>query len=66
MQGGAARLLAEAGLDSARLSADIDAILSQPDLAQRMSQAALAQARPDATAALVMLVEKLAPFGKVT
>ena len=66
VEGGAARLLTEAGLDSARLSADIADILSQPDLALRMSQAALAQARPDATAALVMLVETLSPPGKVT
>jgi UDP-N-acetylglucosamine--N-acetylmuramyl-(pentapeptide) pyrophosphoryl-undecaprenol N-acetylglucosamine transferase len=59
VEAGAARMLAETGLDSARLSRDIADILGQPDLALRMAQAALAQARPDATAALVMLVEKL-------
>ena len=68
VEAGAARMLAEAGLDSDRLCADIADLLSQPDLALRMSQAALALARPDATAALVMLVEKLAATapGKVT
>ena len=68
VEAGAARRLVEAGLDSGRLSSDIAEILGQPDLALRMSQAALAQARPDATAALVMLVETLAAktAGKVT
>ena len=59
-EAGAARCLPEAGLDSARLSGEIAEILSQPTLALRMSQAALSQARPDATAALVALVLSLA------
>ena len=59
VQAGAAVMLAESGLDAASLSAQISAILGQPDHALKMSLAALSQAKPDATQALVALVESL-------
>lgn len=57
---GGAVLMAEPGLDPARLSGEIAAILSQPEKAEAMARAALSQGRPDATARLVALVETLA------
>ena len=56
---GAALTLSEAGLDSARLSGHIAAILSDPDRARTMAVAAYRQAIPDATLRLASLVEAL-------
>jgi UDP-N-acetylglucosamine--N-acetylmuramyl-(pentapeptide) pyrophosphoryl-undecaprenol N-acetylglucosamine transferase len=58
--GGAASVIAEAALDPATLARHLAAILGDGDLAQAMSQAALALGRPDAGAALADLVEDLA------
>jgi UDP-N-acetylglucosamine--N-acetylmuramyl-(pentapeptide) pyrophosphoryl-undecaprenol N-acetylglucosamine transferase len=60
LEAGGAVLMAEPGLDPARLSAEIAAILTQPERAEAMARAALSQGRPDATARLVALVETLA------
>ena len=57
---GGAVLMPEVGLDAARLSGDIAAILTEPDRAEKMARAALSQGRPDATARLTALVETLA------
>jgi len=57
---GGAVLMPEAALDAPALSAQIAAILGHPVEAERMAAAALSQGRPDATAALVGLVEELA------
>lgn len=59
VQAGAALICPEAGLDVARLSADIAAILQAPERAEAMSAAALAEGRPDATIRLVAMVEAL-------
>ncbi len=56
----AAVLCAEKGLDAARLSGEIEAILSSPERAEHMAAAAHAQGRPDATIRLAALVEALA------
>lgn len=56
----AAILIPESALDAASLSAHIHAVLSQPQAAERMAAHALAQGRPDATARLVEIVERLA------
>lgn len=45
---GAAVLVPDAELDAARLRAEVDALLADPDRRARMSAAALAWARPDA------------------
>jgi UDP-N-acetylglucosamine--N-acetylmuramyl-(pentapeptide) pyrophosphoryl-undecaprenol N-acetylglucosamine transferase len=58
-EAGGAVVLAEAGLDPARLSAEIAAILTQPERAEGMARNALAQGRPDATIRLAALVEAL-------
>ena len=59
-EAGGAVLMPEAGLDAARLSQEIAAILTGADRAETMARAALSQGRPDATARLVALVETLA------
>ncbi len=56
----AAILLPEATLDLPRLTAEIAAILTQPERAEHMAAAARAQGRPDATIRLASLVEALA------
>lgn len=56
----AAVVCAETGLDAARLSGEIAAILSAPERAEHMAAAAHAQGRPDATIRLAALVEALA------
>ena len=56
----AAVLCAERGLDAAQLSAEVWAILSAPERAERMAAAAHAQGRPDATIRLAAMVEALA------
>jgi len=57
---GAAILIPESMLDAGALCAQITAVLTQPKAALRMSQAALAQGRPDATERLVDVVMRLA------
>ncbi|MFY8146710.1 MAG: UDP-N-acetylglucosamine--N-acetylmuramyl-(pentapeptide) pyrophosphoryl-undecaprenol N-acetylglucosamine transferase [Rhodobacter sp.] len=57
---GAAILLPEAQLDAATLAGHIAAVLTRPAVAMQMSLAALRQGRPDATARLVAVVERLA------
>jgi UDP-N-acetylglucosamine--N-acetylmuramyl-(pentapeptide) pyrophosphoryl-undecaprenol N-acetylglucosamine transferase len=56
---GAAVVLAEKALDAEGLSRHIAAILEDPMTAETMAQAALGEAKPDATARLVALVEAL-------
>lgn len=56
----AAVLCVERGLDAAQLSAEVEAILSAPERAERMAAAAHAQGRPDATIRLAAMVEALA------
>ena len=56
---GASILIPETKLDAASLSEHITTILSNPDAAVRMAQAALSVGIPDATDKLVSLVEKL-------
>jgi len=55
----AAILIPEATLDPATLAAQIEAVLSNPQGAARMAANALGQGRPDATTALVALVDHL-------
>ncbi|MGB0902799.1 UDP-N-acetylglucosamine--N-acetylmuramyl-(pentapeptide) pyrophosphoryl-undecaprenol N-acetylglucosamine transferase [Halocynthiibacter sp.] len=57
----AAVLIPESLLDSATLCGHITAILENPDAAIRMAHSALEQGRPDATEALVALVDQLSP-----
>jgi UDP-N-acetylglucosamine--N-acetylmuramyl-(pentapeptide) pyrophosphoryl-undecaprenol N-acetylglucosamine transferase len=57
---GAATVFPEATLDAATLSAEIAAILGDPARAATMAAAARAAGKPDATEALVDLVEELA------
>ncbi|MBT9247061.1 UDP-N-acetylglucosamine--N-acetylmuramyl-(pentapeptide) pyrophosphoryl-undecaprenol N-acetylglucosamine transferase [Gemmobacter fulvus] len=57
---GAAILIPESALDPASLSAQMAAVLSQPQAAMRMAVLATAQGRPDATDRLVELVLRLA------
>jgi UDP-N-acetylglucosamine--N-acetylmuramyl-(pentapeptide) pyrophosphoryl-undecaprenol N-acetylglucosamine transferase len=59
-EAGAALVCAENGLDVARLSHEIEAILSAPERAEHMAAAAHAQGRPDATIRLAAMVEALA------
>lgn len=55
----AAVMIPENALDADVLSAQVHAILSQPEAALQMSLAALGQGRPDATERLVALVDQL-------
>lgn len=59
VEAGASILIPETKLDAASLSEHITTILSNPDAAVRMAQAALSVGIPDATDKLVSLVEKL-------
>ncbi len=56
---GAAILIPEKLLDATSLSGHIAAVLGQPDAADKMARAALAQGLPDATDRLAALVEAL-------
>jgi UDP-N-acetylglucosamine--N-acetylmuramyl-(pentapeptide) pyrophosphoryl-undecaprenol N-acetylglucosamine transferase len=56
----AAVTLPEADLGTARLTAEIESILTAPERAEQMAAAARAQGRPDATIRLASLVEELA------
>ena len=60
---GGAILIPESALDVAAMSAQIEAVLSNPQAAQQMSLAALSVGVPDATERLVALVEQLAEEG---
>lgn len=60
---GAAVMIRESELDPEMLSSHIARVLEDPDLALRMSLAALAQGMPDATERLVGVVEQLAKTG---
>lgn len=60
VEAGAAILIPESRLDVETLSEQITTVLENPEGAMRMSRAAQAQARPNATDALVELVEHLA------
>ena len=57
---GAAVMMTEAQLDAAGLSAQMAAVLQNPQRAEDMARKAQAQGRPDATDRLVALVEALA------
>ncbi|WP_136645758.1 glycosyltransferase [Tabrizicola sp. YIM 78059] len=59
VEAGAAVMIVEKALDASTLAGHIAAILEDPARAESMAQAALAVARPDATARLVALVEDL-------
>ncbi len=60
---GAAILIPETRLDVDTLREQIETVLDNPDGAMQMAHAALAQGRPDATEALVALVEELTATG---
>ncbi|MDE4095865.1 MULTISPECIES: UDP-N-acetylglucosamine--N-acetylmuramyl-(pentapeptide) pyrophosphoryl-undecaprenol N-acetylglucosamine transferase [Rhodobacterales] len=60
---GGAVLIPESALDVQALSEQISAVLSAPDAAAQMAQAALSVGVPDATNRLVALVEQLAEEG---
>ena len=60
VEAGAAILIPESRLDVPTLTAQIAAVLDDPAGAELMAAAALGQGKPDATAALVALVEELA------
>ena len=60
VEAGGARLMPESGFEVAPLTEAITEILTDPDGALKMSQAALACGVPDATDRLVALVEELA------
>ncbi|MFD3191131.1 UDP-N-acetylglucosamine--N-acetylmuramyl-(pentapeptide) pyrophosphoryl-undecaprenol N-acetylglucosamine transferase [Sedimentitalea sp. HM32M-2] len=60
VEAGAAILIPERALDVASLSAQMSAILSNPQAAQHMSRAAMGAGAPDATERLVALVTELA------
>lgn len=58
VEAGAAVLVPDAELDGARLVAEVDAILADPDRYQAMAAAARRWARPDAAAAVAALAEE--------
>ena len=60
----AAILIPESQLNAQSLAQAIEAVLSQPDAANHMAQAALAQGMIDATERLVALVETLSEKGR--
>ncbi|WP_432449872.1 undecaprenyldiphospho-muramoylpentapeptide beta-N-acetylglucosaminyltransferase [Aliiroseovarius marinus] len=60
VEAGAAILIPESQLDPAMLTQQIALVLDNPEGAEQMSRAALSAGRPDATDALVTLVEQLA------
>lgn len=57
---GAAVVVADEDLDGARLAAEIDSLAADPDRLDDMGRAARTAARPDATEAVVDLIEKCA------
>ncbi|WP_289041511.1 UDP-N-acetylglucosamine--N-acetylmuramyl-(pentapeptide) pyrophosphoryl-undecaprenol N-acetylglucosamine transferase [uncultured Aliiroseovarius sp.] len=66
LDAGAAILIPESRLDVDTLSEQIRTVLDNPEGAMRMSRAAQGQARPDATDALVELVDQLAGVPQTT
>ncbi|PWE34059.1 UDP-N-acetylglucosamine--N-acetylmuramyl-(pentapeptide) pyrophosphoryl-undecaprenol N-acetylglucosamine transferase [Maritimibacter sp. 55A14] len=60
VEAGASVLIPESRLEPGTLSEQIAAILTNPEAAVKMAHAALAAGRPDATEALVEMVENLA------
>jgi UDP-N-acetylglucosamine--N-acetylmuramyl-(pentapeptide) pyrophosphoryl-undecaprenol N-acetylglucosamine transferase len=63
VQAGASVLIPESALDTSSLSAQIAAVLSNPQAANMMANAALSAGVPDATDRLVALAEQLATEG---
>lgn len=63
VQAGASVLIPESALDVSSLSAQIAAVLSNPQAASMMANAALSAGVPDATGRLVALAEQLATEG---
>ncbi|MEX5727044.1 UDP-N-acetylglucosamine--N-acetylmuramyl-(pentapeptide) pyrophosphoryl-undecaprenol N-acetylglucosamine transferase [Rhodovulum iodosum] len=63
-EAGGAIVIPESMLDPAALAEQIGAVLSQPDAAMRMANAALAFSRPDAAERLAEIVEALADKGQ--
>ncbi len=59
VEAGAAILIPEARLDAGMLAGHVADVLGQPETAQKMAQAAVSVARPDATERLVEIVLKL-------
>lgn len=64
VEAGAAILIPQSRLDTATLTEQIVAVLDNPAGAEQMAAAALSLGKPDATDALVALVEELAAKGK--
>ncbi len=60
VQAGAAIMIPENALDVSALTAQITAVLTNPEAAQKMAHAALSVGAPDATERLTALVEELA------
>lgn len=60
VQAGAARLVPDAELDAARLAAEVEPLLDDPDRLTAMGRAAATLARPDAAARVADLVERWA------
>ena len=59
VEAGAAILIPEARLDAGMLAGHVADVLGQPETAQKMAQAAVSVARPDATERLADIVLKL-------
>ena len=60
VEAGGAVLVSDAELDGARLAAEVDALLGDPDRLKAMEGSAAALARPDAASAVVDLIEQCA------
>ena len=60
VEAGGAVIVSDAELDGARLAAEVDALLDDPDRLSAMAGAATALARPDAASAVVDLIERCA------
>ena len=65
-EAGAAVILQESAFSAKTLADQIEAILSQPDIASHMAHAALSVAKPDAPQVLADMVEALALKGQIT
>ena len=60
VEAGGAIIVSDAELDGARLAAEVDALLDDPDRLSTMAGSATALARPDAAGAVVDLIERCA------
>lgn len=60
VEAGGAVIVSDAELDGARLAAEVDALLDDPDRLSAMAGSATALARPDAASAVVDLIERCA------